>query len=117
MKNNYGNTSCIIALLLTTFCGITLSGCGDENVPLNALVEDPEQHKGDRKEVFGQVADTKLEDNSFLVLLKNDDSSLICEFLKDKQRSFPVEGQWVTISGEVDILAGIIFLRDCEVVE
>ena len=122
MKNNYGKIGCIIGLLLTTFCGITLSGCGDENVSLTALVTDPEQYKEDRIEVYGQIVAIGSESTSFLVLLASDDnsvddSSLICEFLKDELRSFPVEGQRVTISGKVDILAGITLLRECRFVE
>lgn len=119
---NYRNTGCMITLFLTVSCGITLSGCGDENVGLSTLVESPYQYKGDKVEVFGEIVDTKLDDTSFLVLLECADCpgepSLICEFLID-QSPLPKlqDGQWVTISGTVDVLAGIVLLRDCRVVE
>lgn len=119
MKNNYGKTGCILALLLTTFCGITLSGCGDEHVELPTLVEDPEQYRGDEIEVQGVIVsvESEEEDESLLILLRDSDAVLICEFLKNEHQDSLEEGNVVTISGKVDILAGITLLRECRLVE
>ena len=122
MKDNYGRTSWIILLLLTVFCSAILSGCSNDNVTLNSLVASPDQHIKNKVKVFGQVADTRLEDTSFLVLLVETDSpdtpSLICEFLINQSTPPKLQlKQWVTISGKVDVLAGIIFLRECRLVE
>ena len=123
MKNNYGKTGCIIALILTTFCGIIFSGCGDESVNIPTLVESPEQYMEDKIKVQGVVEsirpkDRKLEEGeTLLVLLKNLDSSIICEFLTDEYPNRLKEGAPVTVSGTVDILAGITILRECRVVE
>ena len=61
MKSNYGKIGHIIALLLTTFCGITLSGCGDEHVEIPTLVEDPEQYRGNEIEVQGVIVSIESE--------------------------------------------------------
>ena len=47
MKNNHGKTWCIIALILTNFCGIVFSSCGDgdEQVTPSTPIETPIQYK------------------------------------------------------------------------
>ena len=134
MRNNCGSIFCIIALLLTAFCCTTFSGCGDDDddivnndasddvsisIPLPSLVVSPDQYRGDKVEVLGQIVTVGSEDTSFLVLLMNGKSSIICEFptINQAPPSQLEEEQWVTISGKVDILAGITLLRECEVKE
>lgn len=114
MKHDCGKTVCIIALLLTAFCSTTLLGCGDREVSLTTLVESPDEYKNGKVRVSGQVIGIEERDTTFLVLLESVNSSLICEF-QDKP-SLELK-QVVIISGKVDILAGITFLRECEVKE
>lgn len=122
MKANYEKIDSIVPFLLMAFCGITLSGCGDDSITVSKLfTESDEYEKGNKIKVDGQIVDIQLEGTSFLVLLSDDNSGdapiLICEFLEVNQEGFPVKGQRVTISGKVDILAGITFLRECRLVQ
>jgi hypothetical protein len=118
MKNLNGITYCIIAILLTAISSIVLFGCGDESVSASTLVEIPERFRGDRVEVFGEISDIETEGRSLLVALEVDDKpDLICEFSVDKPPPFQLkEGQWITISGKVDIIGEIPILRECRVV-
>lgn len=132
MKNNYGKTGCIIAFLLTTVCGIALSGCGDELDNPKELFDNPEEHREKRIEVVGVVVDISEKSTSILVLLAwkltveeaPNRYNIICEFLKEDEEHNGWEklkqefkGEIVTISGEVDILAEFILLRKCSIVE
>ena len=121
MKNSYRSTSCIIPFLLMAFSGITLSGCGDDRIALNTLIESPDDYKNKTVEVYGQIVAIESKDKTLLVLIEDNksggDPSLICEFLKDEQRGSLSKGSWVLISGKVDILAGVTLLRECEIKE
>ena len=117
MKNLNGITCCIIAILLTAISSIVLFGCGDESVSASTLVEIPERFRGDRVEVFGEISNIEAEGRSLLVALEVDGPDLICEFSIDKPPPFQLkEGQWITISGKVDIIGERPILRECRVV-
>ena len=139
MKHSYRKIGCMIAFL-TTFCGIILSGCGDdstrsvhpgggsnagsydgEDVSLIILIANPDEYKGDRIKVAGLIVDSISQGDCLFARLAVDyivnASSVICEFSKDKGDSLPEDKtKPVTISGEVEILEGIIFLRKCRLV-
>lgn len=139
MRHYHRSTVCIIALLLTAFCYITFSGCGGDDddrdeqtsviqphpsrgvdsVLISSLVESPDHYKGNTIEVSGEIDAAGFEGGSFLVLLKESEDSLICELSKEdvnlEEYSQLEDAQSVTILGEFDILAGILFLRECEV--
>ena len=125
---------------LAIFCGIILSGCGDdstrsahptgdsnagsydgEDVSLIILIANPDEYKGDRIKVAGLIVDSISQGDCLFARLAVDyivnASSVICEFSKDKEDSLPEDKtKPVTISGEVEILEGIIFLRECHLV-
>ena len=136
MKSNYGNMVCIMGLLLTALGSIVFSGCGDDDepsvgvgpsttvvssgepisVPLPKLVASPNEYKGQTVKVYGKATNTEQGDTTFLVLIVIDDYGIICEFLTTDPQPLSLEN-YVTISGKVDILAGITFLRECEIKE
>ena len=151
MKDNYDQLFCVVAFL-TTFCGIILSGCGDEDVDVRTstsdnrgvlgsriigssptsdqeeevsliiLIANPEEYKGERIRVAGLIVDSISQAGCLLAWLAVDHivnaSSVICEFSNDKEHGLPEDKRKpVTISGKVDILEGITFLRECRLVQ
>ena len=56
MKANYGKIDSIVAFLLMFFCGITLSGCGDDSITVSELFTESDEYKtGNKIEVYGQI--------------------------------------------------------------
>ena len=124
MKNRYRTTCITFVTALIVFGSSLLSGCSVKLVDIDALIVTPEAYIGSRVKVSGEIYDIVREGGevigrSFTVSLTSQTRSelLECEFERGKE-SPPHhlrDGQWVTISGVVDIVQGKTLLRECRI--
>jgi hypothetical protein len=111
-------------MLLILFGSMTFSGCGPKMVDIDQLIVAPEPHIGSEVKVSGEIYDIVREGGSvigksFTISLtsKTGVELLKCEFERGKE-SPPHhlrDGQWVTVTGVVDVVRGETILRRCQI--
>ena len=124
MNYTYSTTSTLLIMFLLVFGCIVISGCGPTLVSVDRLISTPEAHIGSTVKVSGEIYDIVREGGSvigksFTISLTSQTRMelLKCEFQRGKN-SPPHnlrDGQWVTITGVVDVVQGETILRRCRV--
>lgn len=124
MNSSYRTARIMLVTGLLVFGSSLLSGCSVKLVDIDALIGTPESYIGSRVKVSGEIYDIVREGGnvigkSFTVRLTSQTRSelLECEFARG-ENSPPHhlrDGQWVTITGVVDIVQGRTLLRECRI--
>ena len=119
------NTKSAILVVFLILLGSTcFFGCGPKMVGIDQLIVAPEPHLGSEVKVSGEIYDIVREGGSvigksFTISLTSETRMelLKCEFERGKE-SPPHhlrDGQWVTITGIVDVVQGETMLRRCRI--
>lgn len=119
------NISSIILIVFLILLGNTFFfGCGPKMVGIDQLIVTPEPHLGSEVKVSGEIYDIVREGGSVIgksftisLTTENRMELLKCEFERGKE-SPPHhlrDGQWVTITGIVDVVQGETMLRRCRI--
>lgn len=124
LSNRHSAVSTIFVTLLIGLGSSVLLGCSVPLMDIDQLIVSPEPYVGSRVKVSGEIYDIVREGGevigkSFTISLTSQTRSelLNCEFARGKN-SPPHhlrDGQWVTISGVVDIVQGNTLLRECRI--
>ena len=124
MNNTYKPTCPLLIMFLIIFASVTVSSCGTKMVDIDQLIVTPESYVGSEVTVSGEIYDIVREGGSvigksFTISLTSQTrvELLKCEFERGKE-SPPHhlrDGQWVTITGVVDVVQGETMLRRCRV--
>lgn len=124
MHHTYSTKSILLIMLLILFGSMTFSGCGPKMVDIDQLIVAPEPHIGSEVKVSGEIYDIVREGGSvigksFTISLTSQTrvELLKCEFERGKESppDYLRDGQWVTITGVVDVVQGETMLRRCRV--
>ena len=124
MNNTYSTPYTILGTFLIIFGSIFLVSCGVTLVDIDQLIVTPESYVGSKVKVSGEIYDIVREGGSvigksFTISLTSQTRPelLKCEFArgKDSPPHHLRDGQWVTITGIVDIVQGETMLRECRV--
>ena len=124
-RHHIDNTTSTILIVFLILLGNTVfSGCGTKIVGIDQLIVAPEPHLGSEVTVSGEIYDIVREGGSvigksFTIHLTAETRMelLKCEFERGKV-SPPHhlrDGQWVTITGVVDVVQGETMLRRCRI--
>ena len=124
MYHTYSAKSTLFIMLSIILGNIIFFGCGSKMVTIDELIVAPEPHIGSEVTVSGEIYDIVREGGSvigksFTISLTSQTrvELLKCEFERGKE-SPPHhlrDGQWVTITGVVDVVQGETMLRRCRV--
>ena len=132
MTNTYQIVYFTLAILFLVLGSLTFTGCGSKEVPVDpsitieVLFASPDSYIGKRVEVYGdvytiEIAGGGVVGKSIIVRISPPDETSVellkCEFDRDSPPPPTLkEGQFVTISGRVDIVEAVVLLRECSIV-
>ncbi len=124
MYHTHSKKSILLIIFLIILSNVLISGCGPKMVDMNQLIVAPEPYIGSEVRISGEIYDIVREGGSvigksFTISLTSQTRAelLKCEFERGKE-SPPHhlrDGQWVTITGVVDVVQGETMLRRCRV--
>ena len=124
MHHPYSTKSILLITLLIILGTVTFSGCAPKMVDIDQLIVTPKPYIGSEVRVSGEIYDIVREGGSvigksFTISLTSQTrvELLKCEFERGKESppDYLRDGQWVTITGVVDVVQGETMLRKCRV--
>ena len=124
MHHPYSTKSILLITLLIILGNVTFSGCAPKMVDIDQLIVTPKPYIGSEVRVSGEIYDIVREGGSvigksFTISLTSQTrvELLKCEFERGKESppDYLRDGQWVTITGVVDVVQGETMLRKCRV--
>ena len=124
MYHTQSKKSVLLITFLIILGNVPISGCAPKMVDMDQLIVAPEPYIGSEVRVSGEIYDIVREGGSvigksFTISLTSQTRAelLKCEF--DRGKESPPhhlrDGQWVTITGVVDVVQGETMLRRCRV--